>query len=190
VTRPSWTKLGACAALAAAPFALGGCGDDPRVDATSGNYDVVVERVAFPALQRLAQKSSFELRVRNAGERAVPNLVVTLRGFSDGEGADRSAPRRDVWLVDDPPRGSTTAIEDTWAAGALAAGATRTLRWVVTPVVAGRHRLAYALAPGVSGTGRAQRPGGGQVRGTLDVRVADQPAKARVDPASGRVVRE
>ena len=124
--------------------ALGGCGDDGQADDASGTYDVVVESVAFAARQRLAERNSFVLRVRNAGDRAIPSLVVTLRGFSDGAGADRSAPRRDVWLVDEPPAGTTTSIDDTWAAGALAAGATRTLRWVMTPVVARTHSLTHS----------------------------------------------
>jgi len=192
VTRPARTaKLGACAALAAALTAVGGCGDDRQADDASGTYDVVVESVAFAARQRLAERNSFVLRVRNAGERTIPNLVVTLRGFSDGAGADRSAPRRNVWLIDEPPAGTTTSIDDTWAAGALAAGATRTLRWVVTPVVAGTHALSYAIAPGLSGDGRVQRAGRDDGAGdTLTVRVADRPAKARVDPRSGRVLRE
>lgn len=191
VTRPARTaNLGTCALLAAALVALGGCGDDERSDEPTGSYSVAVERVAFPARQRLAQRSSFVLRVRNAGDRAIPDLVVTLRGFSDEQGADRTARRRDVWIVDGPPAGATTAIEDTWSAGALRAGATRTLRWIVTPVVAGTFRLRYAIAPGLSGSGRARIAGGRRAAGTLPVRVFDTPPKTRVDPRSGRVVRE
>jgi len=194
VTRPARTaNLGACVALAAALAALGGCGADERRGETSGTFDVVVEQARFPLRQHLAERSSFVLRVRNAGERAIPNLVVTLSGFGDGSDADRSAPRRDLWIVDDPPRGTTTSVDDTWAAGALAAGATRTLRWVVTPVVAGTHRLSYAIAPGLAGSARVQSPGGGETRRTLrtlTVRVDDTPANSRVDPRSGRVVRE
>ena len=191
VTRPARTaRIGACVALAAALSALGGCGGDERRDEPSGTYDIVVEQARFAPRQHLAERSSFVLRVRNAGERAIPNLVVTLRGFSDGSDADRSAPRRDLWIVDDPPRGTTTSIDDTWAAGTLAAGATRTLRWVVTPVVAGRHRLRYAIAPGLAGSARARLAGGRETGRTLDVRVDDRPANARVDPRSGRVVRE
>ncbi len=191
MTRPGCTaNLGACAALAAALAILGGCGDDERRDEARGSYDVDVEQARFPARQQLAQRSSFVLRVRNAGDRAIPNLVVTLRGFSDGSGADRSARQRDLWIVDEPPRDTTTSIDDTWTAGELAAGATRTLRWVVTPVVAGTHRLSYAIAPGLAGSARVRSPGADQTRRTLTVRVADRPANARVDPRSGQVVRE
>ncbi|MEA2192464.1 MAG: hypothetical protein QOI73_2585, partial [Solirubrobacteraceae bacterium] len=155
MTRPACTaNLAARGALAAALAALAGCGGDGRRDDAGGSYDVVVEQARFALRQHVAQRSSFVLRVRNAGDRAIPNLVVTLTGFSDGSGADRSAPRRDLWIVDEPPRDATTSIDDTWAAGELAAGATRTLRWVVTPVVAGTHELRYAVAAGLSGSAR------------------------------------
>jgi hypothetical protein len=191
VTRPACTaNLGACGALAAALAALAGCGGDGRRDDAGGTYDVVVEQARFALRQHLAERSSFVLRVRNSGDRAIPNLVVTLTGFSDGSGADRSAPRRDLWIVDEPPRDTTTSIDDTWAAGELAAGATRTLRWVVTPVVAGTHELRYAVAPGLAGSARVRSAGGAAARDTLTVRVADRPANARVDPRTGRVVRE
>lgn len=55
------------------------------------------------------QRAAFVLHVRNTGEREIPNLVVTLRGFAGGGGEfGRGASRGDRWLVDEPPRGTLT----------------------------------------------------------------------------------
>jgi len=70
---------------------------------------VAVESVRFPGSQRIAQRTAFVLRVRNTGEREIPNLVVTLRGFAGGGGEfGRGASRGDRWLVDEPARGTLT----------------------------------------------------------------------------------
>ncbi|HEV7882747.1 MAG TPA: hypothetical protein VGO81_04215, partial [Solirubrobacteraceae bacterium] len=95
-----------------------------------------------------------------------------------------------VWLVDDFPPGSVTAIEDTWATGPLAPGAQVTLRWRVTPVLAGRHALDYAVAADLAGAGRTRLGGGGRPRGTITARVDERPPRTRVDPRTGRVTRE
>ena len=127
--------------------------------------------------------------MRNSGERAITDLVVTLRGFGDeASAADQSATMRDRWLVDAPPPGATTASDDAWAVGKLAPGATRTLRWGVTPVLAGRHKLDYSFGAGAGG-GRVQQEDGDPARGSLTVRVTAKPAFARVDPRTGEVVR-
>lgn len=56
----------------------------------------------------------------------------------------------------------------------------------MTAVLAGTHELAYAVAGGA----RTRRAGGGEPRGTLTVRVNGRPPFARVDPRTGRVIRE
>jgi hypothetical protein len=95
-----------------------------------------------------------------------------------------------LWTIDQPPPGSQTAIEDTWTAGALRPGRRATLRWRVTPIVAGTHALSYSIAPSLLGSARAQLAGGGVPRSTLTVKVDAKPAIARVDPRTGRVVRD
>jgi hypothetical protein len=61
------------------------------------------------------------------------------------------------------------------------------VRWGVTPVLAGRHKLSYAIAAGAGG--RVQLANGDPARGSLTVRVTAKPAFARVDPRTGRVER-
>jgi hypothetical protein len=185
-------NLRAAAVVAAASLVLAaaGCGGGGRRDAgiAARTYTVEIVRVQFPARQRLGAGRAFVMTVRNAGEARIPNLAVTLHGFSQGSGdASQADPRNLVWLVDESPPGSVTAIEDTWAAGPLAPGARVTLRWSVTPVLAGTHALDYAVAADVAGPARARLAGGGHPRGSITVRVDARPPRTRVDPDSGEL---
>jgi len=188
-------NLRACTALAAAGLLLaaGGCGGGERRDAgaAAGPFSVDIVRAQFPARQHLADKPELVMTVRNAGEETIPDLAVTVHGFSARTGDSAQADARElVWLIDDEPSGAVTAIEDTWTAGALAPGASTTLRWHVTPVRAGTHELTYAVAGDVAGPGATSLARGGPARGSLIVRVAGAPAQARVDPRTGEVIRE
>lgn len=191
-----WSKapgnLCACAAATVALVGLAACGGGERRDAgtSDGTYTVDVERATFPARQRLAQPNALEITVRNAGQASIPNLTLTVRGFTDRSGGQANSDRsRDVWIVDQGPAAATTAFEDTWTAGPLAPGDRTTLRWEVTPVVSGAHEVTYEIAPALAGEGRAELAGGGIARGSLPVQVSDRPATARVDPATGEVQR-
>jgi len=185
-TRPRRSsRLVACTVLGAGLATVAGCGDSARddpADTASGTYPIAIERATFAAHQHVGQRSTLTLRVRNAGARRIPDLVVTLRGLRDRAGG------RDAWLIDEPPLGAT-AIDDTWDAGALAPGATATLRWAATPIAAGTRELRYELAPALGAAGRVTLPGGAAARGILPVRVSGLPAQARVDPATGAVQR-
>jgi hypothetical protein len=186
-------NLCACAAATAATGLLGACGggDERRdADAPEGTYRVAVERRSFPTEQRLAKQATLVLAVRNTGDETIPDLAVTVRGFSDRAGGPRDADLgRDLWIVDEGPGAAATAFEDTWTAGRLAPGRSATLRWRVTPVVAGTHTVRYEVAPALTGAGRAQVAGGGRPSGALRVRVTGRPAQARVDPETGEVRR-
>jgi hypothetical protein len=183
-------NLRAAAVVAAASLVLAaaGCGGGERRDARIADrtYTVEIVRLQFPARQRLGTSPAFVMTVRNAGEARIPNLAVTLHGFSQGSGdASQADTRNLVWLVDEFPPGSVTAIEDTWAAGPLAPGAQVTLRWSVTPVLAGTHALDYAVAANLAGPARTRLPDGGRPRGSITVRVDARPPHTRVDPSSG-----
>lgn len=179
-------NLGAYVAVAAATVLLAGCGDDSS-EPEDASYTVEIVGAKFPALQRLAEQSTFEITVRNAGDETIPNLAVTLRGL-----AERSAdnPARSLWIIDAPPRGAVTATTDTWTAGRVRPGATATLRWLVTPIEAGDKTLSYHVAAGLEGDVRAALSTGAPPRGSIAVRVTDKAPKARVDPRTGKVIRE
>jgi hypothetical protein len=192
--RRALPNLRACAVVAAAVLAFAGCGGGGErrdAGATTGTYTVAVKRATFPSEQHLAQRSALVIAVRNAGRQTIPDLNIVVRGFTDRMGGARNAdPTRDLWIVDRGPAGAATAFADTWAAGRLAPGDTATLRWDVTPVVAGTHELTYEIAPALAGSARAQLVGGREPQGTLAVRVLDKPASARVDPRTGGVQRQ
>jgi hypothetical protein len=190
--RRATANLCACAAATASAALLGACGGGERRDAGApgGTYAVRVQRSSFPARQHLAEHAALILTVRNTGDAAIPDLVVTVRGFRDRSGGSRDADRgRDLWIVDDGPGAQATAFEDTWTAGRLAPGRSTTLRWNVTPVVPGTHTLRYEIAPTLAGAARARLSGGGPPAGALRARVSASPAQARVDPRTGAVRR-
>jgi hypothetical protein len=173
-------------------LAFAGCGGGERRDAgaSGGTYTVAFERASFPRRQHLAQRSALVVTIRNGGAQAIPNLVVTVRGFTDRLGGARNSdPTRDLWIVDRGPAGAATAFADTWAAGRLEPDRTTTLRWDLTPVVAGTHRLTFEIAPELAGPARAELTGGGEPQRSLTVRVTSKPAPARVDPRTGGVLR-
>ncbi|HUR84646.1 MAG TPA: hypothetical protein VMY78_04815 [Solirubrobacteraceae bacterium] len=190
---PANLRAGAALTAVLAAFALAGCGGGERRDAdsTDATYTVDIVRAQFPARQHLAEKPTFEIAVRNTGEETIPSLAVTLHGFSarSGDAAQADA-RTNVWVVDEPPAGTVTAVEDTWSTGALAAGRQVSLRWRVTPVSAGTHKLDYSVSAGLAGSSRIRLADGDRPRGSITVNVDAKPSFARVDPRTGRVVRE
>ncbi len=190
---PANLRAGAALAAAWSAFAVAGCGGGERRDAGSSDatYTVDIVRAQFPERQHLADKPTFAITVRNTGEETIPDVAVTLRGFSSRSGdAEQADARGNVWIVDEPPAGAVTAIEDTWSAGALAAGKEVSLRWRVTPVVAGTHELDYAVAAGLAGAARTRLRGGSRARGSITVRIDAEPPFARVDPRTGEVTGE
>ena len=184
--------------LAAATVA--GCGGGERQDASekAGTYRVEVVSASFPAKQSIADSNQLKIRVRNADDKPLPNVAVTLQTKVAGQtgGApqafetDVNDPSlankaRPIWIVDRSPSGGETAYANTWALGPLKAGDERTFTWSVTAVKSGSYTIDYAVSPGL--TGKA-KPAGGGGTGTLKVRIDDRPPDASVD-AAGNVVR-
>ena len=178
-----------CAALAA--FAVGcGGGERQDEDEPAGTWNVEVVDASFPARQHIAKQETMRIEVRNADDRDIPNLAVTVDAFTRrSEQAALADPTRPVWIVDDSPRGGTTAYTNTWALGRVPAGETKTFEWKVTPVVAGDHEISYRVAAGLDGKAKARIGGGGRPEGSFDVSISRRPAKARVNPDTGEVER-
>jgi hypothetical protein len=181
-------------------LAVAGCGGGERQDENEpeGNFPVAVVQAKFPEKQKLAKSSDLVLTVRNAGDKTIPNITMTVNGFDeqkkDPELAD---PTRPVFAVngvqvkiagfpeakDASPRGCDTAYVNTWACGPLKPKEERTFRWSVTAVRAGDFKIDWRVAAGLDGKAKAVAAGGGpaprgQFSGTIsnaapDVRVAD-----------------
>ena len=181
------------ALFACAPLALSACGDDDDQSANeaTGTYEVDIVRASFAERQNVAKQEEFTIAVRNTGEETLPNLSVTVDSFSQrSEAPNLSDASRPVWIVDDIPRGGTTAYVGTWALGRLPAGATREFTWKVTAVAPGQHRVRYRVNAGLDGNAKAVLAGGVAPEGTINVRIATEPPVSRVDPETGDVVRE
>jgi hypothetical protein len=181
-------------------LAFAGCGGGERQDENEpeGNFPVEVVRASFPDQQKLAKSSDMIVTVRNAGDKTIPDIAVTVNGFDKRKkDPDLADPSRPVFAVngvqvkiagfpeakDASPRGCDTAYVNTWACGPLRPNEQKTFRWTVTAVQAGDYRINWRVAAGLDGKAKAVAAGGGpaprgQFAGTVsdaapDVRVAD-----------------
>ncbi len=181
-------------------LALAGCGGGERQDENEpeGNFAVEVVRASFPDHQKLAKSSDMIVTVRNAGDKTIPDIAVTVNGFDERKkDPDLADPTRPVFAVngvqveiagfpeakDATPRGCDTVYVNTWACGPLKPDEEKTFRWTVTAVQAGDYSIDWRVAAGLDGKAKAVAAGGGpaprgQFAGTIsnaapDVRVAD-----------------
>lgn len=185
---------GQIALTAATAFALAGCGGGERQDAgeKAASYTVEVVDASFPAAQKLAKLAEMRIAVKNTGQRALPLVAVTVDSFNRrSEQAGLADPSRPIWVVDEGPRGGTTAYVNTWALNGLSPGQTKTFTWKVTALEPGRHQLKWTVAAGLTGKATARTASGDSpVSGSFAVTISDKPSTARVDPASGNVIRD
>ena len=189
---PFARRVGAPCAIGAA-LAAAGCGGGERQDASepSGTFRVAIVRASFPTKQHLAKQERFVIAVRNTGSRTVPDLAVTVDSFaSRSQQAGLADPSRAVWIIDDGPRGGDTAYTNTWALGRLAPGQTRRFVWRVTAVQAGTHTVKWQVAAGLNGKAKATLAGNRAPSGSITVDISDRPARSRVDPATGEIIRD
>jgi hypothetical protein len=192
---------GACALLGAL-----GCASTPQDKGEpKGSFAMEVVKVSFPRLQSIARPSTLALQVRNAGTHTAPGVAVSIDSFYYTENYPRLASsQRPVWVVEQgpgphvsspvesqaisPPGGAESAYVNTWTLGTLAAGATRTFLWRVTPVKSGVYTVHFRVAAGLAGKATAQLPSGGPVQGQLTAAITRQPPPRHVDPRTGRVL--
>jgi hypothetical protein len=178
---------------------LSGCGGQSQdADEPEGTFRVDVADASFPAKQSIAEQSTMRIRVHNADKSTVPDVAVTVetKGAHPGDGPtafaqDKSDPRladpsRAVWVLDQEPKGGTTAYTNTWALGPLKSGESKTFEWKLTAVHAGNYSISYRVSPGLDN--KAQLAAGSKSRGTFTVSVSDKPVPARVN-SKGQVVR-
>ncbi|MGH2834106.1 MAG: hypothetical protein ACRDK2_15145 [Solirubrobacteraceae bacterium] len=191
--------------LAAFCTLICGCGKAQQ-DASEpkANFSVAIVKASFPAQQAISRQTKLRIEVRNTGTHTIPNLAVTIHSFGyRSEYPNLAAKQRPVWIVDqgpgatanppvksvpfNSPGSNVTATSNTWAAGAVAAGQTRSFIWKVTPVKSGPHMLTYTLAAGLGGKAQAQLSTGHASAGHFSVKIASVPPVTHVDPNTGRI---
>ena len=185
--------------LLVALLVLAGCGGQRQdADEPSGEFPLEVVSAKFPRAQTLSQSAVLAMRVRNKGDREVPNLAITVttdastkgdsvtafgQNLADTTLASRARP---VWIVDEDATHGQSAYTNTWAFGPIPAGGSKIVRWRVTAVRAGHYVVRYRVAPGLNG--KARNAAGSKVSGSFDVRIDATPPPSRVDE-DGNVVR-
>jgi hypothetical protein len=178
--------------------ALAGCGGGQRQDENepSGNFPVEVVGTSFPDKQQLAKSSDIVVSVRNAGQKTIPNVGITLHGLNERKNnPDLADASRPVFAIngvqvkiagfpeakDAAPRGCDTAYVDTWACGPLKPNRTRTFRWSVTAVRAGDYKITWRVNAGLDGKAKAVAQGGGPApTGTFAGTISNKAPTVRV----------
>src|SRR4051812_19337119 len=163
---------------------IAGCGGGgPRQDADeqSGDYKVQVVQAKFPDHQALAKRSRMVITVKNVDTKTIPNVAVTVKSFDQTKNDPSLAdPRRPQFIVNTGPGGGDTAYVGTSALGPLKPGQTKTFKWDVTAVVAGKYELKYAVAAGLNGKAKAVLASGGAPAGVFTGNVSNRAPKSKV----------
>ena len=175
-------------AAVATAFACGlvvaGCGGGgQRQDANEaeGTYKIQVVQAKFPDHQSLAKRSRMVITVKNVDSKTIPNVAVTVKSFDQTKNDPSLAdPRRPQFIVNQGPSGGDTAYVGTSALGPLKPGETKTFKWDVTAVVAGKYSLKYAVAAGLNGKAKAILAGGGPPAGEFTGTVSNKAPQAKV----------
>jgi hypothetical protein len=175
-----------------------GCGGSARQDADepSGRFKVQVVSASFPKSQHIAESVQLKVRVRNADERTLRNVAVTVQTKpADGTAATAFGQRstdtaladsgRPVWILDQGPKGGETVDVNTWSAGTLGPGESKELTWKLVATKAGDYTIDYRVFPGMTGRATAAP---GRTSGSFDITIDDQPVPARVG-GDGKVER-
>jgi hypothetical protein len=172
------------ALLVASTIGLAACGSGgEKQDAieAEGDYAVRVLDASFPGRQRLADEVDLRITVKNEDTKAIPNLAVTVDGFSRrDEDVNLSDPNRPIWVVERGPNGSPTAHTNTWTVGEVPAGQTRVLTWKVSAVRPGTYSLRWRVAAGLDGKAKALEDGQAP-SGSFIARVSEKPHPVQID---------
>ena len=188
--------------------AVAGCGGGESQDENEpdGEFTVQVVNASFPERQRLAERSTLAITVRNAGRETIPNVAVTVDGLNYEESVVMGTPdepRQRFAINGEPvsiggfpdareaaPRGCDTAYVGTWACGPLRRGAVREFRWSVTAVVPGAFRVAYRVDAGLHGNATAVTASGEPARGAFVGTVSGAAPQSRIAENGETVVTE
>jgi hypothetical protein len=195
-------------ALAISVAACGGSESSSDAGEAEGSYPVRIVTAEFPTEQRLGETTLLRLGVRNAGEKAIPALTVTI-SIGGKEGGDSALPfgyrdpqpgiaqpDRPVWaLAADYPKlngsseraGAGTASPKTFDFGPLKAGATAEAVWKLSAVRTGRYEVFYEVGVGLGGKAKAETAPGTAAGGSFVARISEETPDTEVTD-SGEVV--
>jgi hypothetical protein len=179
-------------ALSAVLFVAGCGGGGPRQDANepSGDFKVQVVQAKFPDHQSLAKRSRMVITIKNVDTRTIPNVAVTVKSFDQTKNDPSLAdPRRPQFIVNTGPAGGDTAYVGTSALGPLKPGQTKTFKWDVTAVIAGKYSLKYSVAAGLNGKAKAVLAGGGAPTGEFTGTISNKAPAAKVADDGKTVVK-
>jgi hypothetical protein len=165
------------------------------VNEPTGRYRVSAD-ASFPEKQKLAKKSELVIKVRSEENRKViPNVAVTVTGFDRRiRQPDVADPNRPTFVINGrpadiggfpetqeaAPKGGETAYVGTWALGPLRPGKTKTFKWTVTAVYAGKYTIKYRVAAGLNGKAKAVAVSGGPVGGQFKGEVSGAAPASRI----------
>ncbi|MGI9184102.1 MAG: hypothetical protein ACR2GZ_03925 [Solirubrobacteraceae bacterium] len=202
-----------------AALAVAACGSVARQDAKehSGKFKVDVNAASFPSSQTLSQHTHMTIAVRNAGNKTIPDVAVTICNTTcafpapKGQGTSAQAfaadlsqrplanPSRPIWVVDEGPGrcqyscqnggagAAVTAYSNTWALGSLRPGQTARFSWKVTAVSPGKHVVAWQVAAGLNGRAKAVLGDGSRPQGKFAVAISSAPQQSYVNN-NGQIV--
>lgn len=186
------------------------CGGESSSDSNerAGTYKLEVVDASFPNEQFLGQTTLMKLGVRNAGDKQVPNVVVTVSvggkagqesslpfGVRDPQ-AELAQSDRPVWVLSEhyprfagstEPGGASTSNRKTFALGPLEPGATTTAVWKLSAVKAGDWQVLYRVGAGLGTQVKAETPGGGPPGGSFAATITSEPPETEVTD-NGEVV--
>jgi hypothetical protein len=192
--------------LAVASIVAGCGGTEQNAGEPHAKFPVAVAS-SFPASQTLAEQTSFMVRIKNVGTRAIPNVAVTVLNPKYGSAAQAfgtlikagsagqpilASRSRPIWIIDQEPGpcgygcknrgpgGAATAYTNTWALGKLAPGHTAVFRWKLTAVQPGAYTVEYEVAAGLNGYAKAVTAGGSPARGSVDAHISSAPPTVTV----------
>ena len=190
-----------------AVLALAGCGGGERQDENEpeGDFKVEVVEATFPEEQKLAKRSELVIVVRNADQKEIPNVSVTMNGLDfrkdDPELADQRRPQfvvngkfKEFGNIEDAQAQTPNGIENptyvnTWSLGPLKPGESKRFRWDVTAVKAGPYELSYSVAAGLDGKARAIDETGETPQGVFTGTVDDEAPQTKI-AADGKSIVE
>jgi hypothetical protein len=187
--------VAACVSLTCAA-GLAACGGERQdKNEPKGNFQVDVLGATFPGKQKLAKRSVLVIKVKNSGDKEIPNIALTVNGFDERKNnPDLADPNRPVFVIngvpkeiagfpeskDASPPGCDTAYVNTWACGKLGVGKIKTFKWTVTAVRAGPYKIRYTVAAGLNGKAKAVDANGTRPTGVFRGTISNTPPKSRV----------